>query len=48
MEFVLIPIAVFALIAIHEMGHYAAGLTAGIPAKVMKIRLLTFPQPRAG
>ena len=44
MEFVLVPIAVFALIAIHEMGHYAAGLTAGIPAKVMRIRLLTFPQ----
>ena len=35
---------VFTLIAVHEAGHYLAGLTAGIPASVMKIRLLTFPQ----
>lgn len=35
---------VFTMIAIHETGHYLAGLTAGIPASVMKIRLFTFPQ----
>jgi len=35
---------VFTLIAVHEAGHYLAGLTAGIPASVMKIRLFTFPQ----
>jgi hypothetical protein len=35
---------VFSLIAVHEAGHYFAGLTAGIPASVMKIRLFTFPQ----
>jgi hypothetical protein len=35
---------VFVLIAVHEMGHYVAGLTAGIPATAMRIRLLTFPQ----
>ncbi len=35
---------VFALIAVHEAGHYVAGLTAGIPAAAMRIRLLTFPQ----
>ena len=38
MAFVLVPIAVFVLIAIHETGHYAAGLTAGIPAKVLVIQ----------
>ena len=35
---------VFTMIAVHETGHYLAGLTAGIPASVMKIRLFTFPQ----
>jgi hypothetical protein len=44
MEFFLVPTLVFALIAVHETGHYVAGLTAGIPAKAMKIRLLKFPQ----
>jgi hypothetical protein len=44
MEFFLVPTLVFALIAVHETGHYIAGLTAGIPATAMKIRLLTFPQ----
>jgi hypothetical protein len=44
MEFVLAPALVFILIAVHEVGHYVAGLTAGIPATAMRIRLLTFPQ----
>jgi hypothetical protein len=44
MEFFLAPALVFVLIAVHELGHYLAGLTAGIPASAMRIRLLTFPQ----
>ncbi len=32
------------LIAVHETGHYLAGLAAGIPARDMRIRLLRFPQ----
>lgn len=44
MEFVLAPALVFVLIVVHEAGHYLAGLTAGIPAKAMRVRLLTFPQ----
>jgi hypothetical protein len=48
MQFFLIFFAilalVFTLIAVHESGHYLAGLTAGIPASGMKIRLFTFPQ----
>jgi hypothetical protein len=47
-QFILIFLVVIALgftfIAVHESGHYLAGLTAGIPAKVMRIRLFTFPQ----
>jgi hypothetical protein len=37
-------VLVFVLIAVHETGHYLAGLTAGIPASTMRIRLFTFPQ----
>ena len=44
MEFFLVPTLVFTLIAVHEAGHYLAGLTAGIPAAAMRIRLPTFPQ----
>jgi hypothetical protein len=44
MEFLLAPALVLVLIAVHESGHYLAGLTAGIPATAMSIRLLTFPQ----
>lgn len=44
MEFLLAPALVFVLIAVHERGHYVAGLTAGIPSGAMKIRLWTFPQ----
>ena len=48
MQFFLIFFAilafVFTVIAVHEAGHYLAGLTAGIPASVMRIRLFTFPQ----
>ena len=32
------------LIVVHEVGHYLAGLIAGIPAGNMRIRLLRFPQ----
>src|SRR5688572_29224550 len=34
----------FVLIAVHELGHYLAGLLGGIPARDMRIRLLAFPQ----
>mgnify|MGYP007059380839 CR=1 FL=1 len=34
----------FALIGVHECGHYLAGALCGIPAAEMRIRLLTFPQ----
>jgi hypothetical protein len=44
MEFFLVPALLFVLIAVHETGHYLAGLTGGIPATAMKVRLLTFPQ----
>jgi hypothetical protein len=37
-------LCVFALIAMHEAGHYLAGLAGGIPVRKMRIRLLTFPQ----
>lgn len=35
---------VFLLICVHELGHYLAGLIAGIPVRDMRIRLLRFPQ----
>ena len=35
---------IFVLIAVHEVGHYLAGLTAGIPARSMRVVLLAFPQ----
>lgn len=35
---VLVPIAV------HEFGHYMAGLVGGIPRRDMRVRLLAFPQ----
>jgi hypothetical protein len=35
---------VFTLIAVHEAGHFLAGLVAGIPARDMRIVLLAFPQ----
>lgn len=34
----------FALVAVHELGHYLAGWAAGIRAQDMRLRLLTFPQ----
>jgi hypothetical protein len=34
----------FALIAIHETGHFLAGWACGIPMRNMRIRLFTFPQ----
>jgi hypothetical protein len=36
--------AVFGIIAVHECGHYLAGGAAGIPWRLMKIRLRAFPQ----
>lgn len=36
--------AVFAVIAVHEFGHYLAGAAGGIPRGAMRIRLFTFPQ----
>jgi hypothetical protein len=35
---------IFILIVVHKTGHVLAGLTAGIPAGDMKVRLFTFPQ----
>ena len=35
---------VFTLIAVHEAGHFLAGMVAGIPAHDMRIVLLAFPQ----
>lgn len=32
------------IVAVHECGHYAAGLLIGVPAPQMRIRLLSFPQ----
>src|SRR5215831_7020029 len=47
-EFVVIFLAnatcIFVLIAVHEAGHFLAGLAGGIPVSEMRIRLLTFPQ----
>ena len=42
--FALILMIICSLVAIHEVGHYLAGLTAGIPASDMRIILLAFPQ----
>jgi len=44
LHFGLISALVFVLIAVHEVGHYLAGLTAGIPARDMRVVLLAFPQ----
>src|SRR5262249_61353121 len=35
---------VVVLIAVHESGHYLAGLMGGIPAQDMRLVLLAFPQ----
>lgn len=37
-------VLVIVLITVHEIGHWLMGLLAGIPARAMRIRLLTFPQ----
>lgn len=37
-------VAYFAIVAVHECGHYFAGLAIGVPRRNMWIRLLTFPQ----
>src|SRR5260370_41280995 len=42
--FLLVMVLMFAQIAVHETGHYLAGLTSGIPARDMKIVLFCFPQ----
>ncbi len=36
--------SVFGIIALHECGHFLAGLLAGIPFGQMKVRLTVFPQ----
>jgi hypothetical protein len=40
----LILVIDFSSIAVHESGHYLAGIIAGIPARDMRIVLLAFPQ----
>lgn len=35
---------VFGLIAVHETGHYLAGICTGIPARDMRLVLFEFPQ----
>jgi hypothetical protein len=42
--FILILVWVFALIAVHEIGHFILGWIGGLPARDMKLRLLAFPQ----
>ncbi len=42
--FVACVVAVFAIIAAHEYGHYLAGAIGGIPWDVMEVRLFEFPQ----
>src|SRR5262245_47907700 len=42
--FLLIIVLVFAMIAVHEAGHYLAGLMGGLPARDMKLMLFAFPQ----
>jgi hypothetical protein len=37
-------IAYMAIVAVHECGHYFAGLAIGVPRRNMRIRLPTFPQ----
>ncbi|MBI5380772.1 MAG: hypothetical protein HZA31_02615 [Opitutae bacterium] len=37
-------VAVFGIIALHECGHFIAGLVVGIPFDQMKVRLAVFPQ----
>lgn len=36
--------AYFAIVAVHEAGHYLGGLLVGVPPGNMRIRLLLFPQ----
>lgn len=31
------------LVVVHEFGHYAAGVYAGVPAEAMRIRIFTYP-----
>ncbi len=44
MELLFYLAIVFVLIAVHETGHFLAGITSGIPASHMRIRLFCFPQ----
>lgn len=37
-------VAYYAIIIVHEVGHYLAGLLIGIPRREMKIELRKFPQ----
>ncbi len=36
--------AYFAIVTTHEFGHYTAGLVIGVPSRLMRICLFTFPQ----
>jgi hypothetical protein len=36
--------AYFAVVTIHEIGHFLAGLLIGIPLRDIRVRLLCFPQ----
>ena len=44
LTFLLMQAIVFSLIAVHETGHFVAGMIAGIPACDMRVVLLAFPQ----
>lgn len=44
MEFLQFLLTVLVLIAVHETGHFLAGITSGTPASHMRIRLFSFPQ----
>lgn len=37
-------VLLFVLIAVHECGHWVMGRLAGMPGRLMRIRLFTFPQ----
>jgi len=41
---ILILVWVFMLIVVHETGHFILGWVGGLPARDMKLRLITFPQ----
>jgi len=36
-------VVIFLLVVVHEFGHYVAGISVGIPAQSMRIRIFTYP-----